>query len=285
MEVNRKDERQILGLSFERHVAWEGDPPSMAHTERQMITRDEAMRKAIKLLKLAEGTSFAQEAATAAAQAQAIIDKWNLENLEAAALGLEHEPEEPIQNWWSEPLTRKHRLVRWQGGLAMVLARHNACQVYYQSGTGNLVPIGRKSDVTALRYMFDYLVAEIDRLTALHCKGEGRTYANNFRLGIVEVVKTRLADMRKAEEREMKEQRRAAAKMLGGDVFHALVPINTAIEARKQQLQSVKDWTAANMGLGRAKRSYASYDHGAREHGRQVGATIDLNRRSAGYIS
>jgi hypothetical protein len=134
----------------------------------------------------------ANEAASAAAKANALIDQYRISVEQIGA------SEDPFTAD-SEPLYRADRAMAWRKLLAVKLSRHYGCFVWNNTNAGKvcLQVAGRKSDVAVLRYMFAYITAECERIGVQSCKGKGRTYAESYRMGFIDGVTAKLAESRK----------------------------------------------------------------------------------------
>lgn len=236
------------------------------------MTHEEATSKAIRLLKLTQSDN-PHEAALAAAKAQEIIDRYKLTGLSAESdiPGGAREPEEEIRRF-EDPLEvgEGKNLSRWRVTLASTLARANQSRIY-TSGTAIKI-VGRPSDAEAIRYLYQYLVNEVERLTRVHAKGNGKTWANNFRLGIVDEIGDRLAAQRKETIHKMKAEAVGTSTRQTG---MALVRIDNALAKMEKRGEDVQEWVDENMNL---RKTYARVrsDFGAREAGRQAGKSIQL---------
>lgn len=249
------------------------------------MTHEEAISKAIRLLKLAQSDN-PHEAALAAAKAQEIIDRYKLTGLSAESElpGGAKEPEEPIRNF-EDPLDyaksgEGKNLSRWKVSLASVLAKANQSRIYtsqvYDKAFATRTPVirivGRPSDVETVRYLYQYLVNEVERLTKVHAKGNGKTWANNFRYGVVDEIRDRLEAQRNETAQKMKKEIEAFG---APDAQVAIVRVNQGLIKLEKQGEDVQTWMDENLDL---KKTYARSrsDFGAREAGRQAGKSIQL---------
>lgn len=155
---------------------------------------ERVIEKIQKLLALAQSDNV-NEAATAAAQAQRLMTKHQLEmaDLEAATPGAT----DPIAD---EAIEQDKSFIPWKASLAAGVARANGCATYnqhlYDAKRQVAVVtryVGPKSSLDTVAYMYRYLVREIDRLAAA-ARGPDvdRTWLRDFRLGAVAEVTTRL---------------------------------------------------------------------------------------------
>src|SRR4249920_984372 len=119
------------------------------------MTESAILDKVRKLLRLAGNNSNPEEAATAAAHAQRLLDAHNLS---AAMLELESEaspndpprPEEPIENYDDAPLGKTSDAAHVR--LATVISRANGCRLFMrtygrgQRDKGRTFLVGRATD-------------------------------------------------------------------------------------------------------------------------------------------
>lgn len=242
------------------------------------MNRDEAMRKVASLLKLANSNN-ANEAALAAQRAQEIMDKFHLDS---AMLdidgGAKVEPDEPIVNFGSKgaPLYEANKRSTWRWRLAQEIALANGCRIYLTGGSIQIV--GRPSDADTVRYLFAYLMKEVDRLADRESRGCGRTWANNFRLGVVDTIGEKMKEAAQHVREAARQEARAANNP------NALVRVNTAIERVAAKSIAVDKWIKENMKLRSGRGTSSTYDGAARAAGRAAGREINVGSRSAGAL-
>lgn len=244
-----------------------------------METDSKILDRIKKLLALAHNNTNANEAASAAAQAQALMSRHAIDSmmLETAADG----PEEPIETetLWVEGNKRS----TWRGRLAVTLCRVNQCKAYItevrtarsqSKPQAELRVIGKASDAQTVRYVFTYLVREIERLCdeEIELRGSmGKTWCNNFKLGAVDTINMRLIEADAKARAEMK-------KEAGVGTGTALVLVNTAIAKVDATREVVQLYGKQKLHLSAAKVSEGRYDASARAVGRKAGERVDLNR-------
>lgn len=224
--------------------------------------------KVRKLLRLAESPN-ANEAAAAAAKAQNLIDEHNLS---AALLSLDEgqsDDDEDIEDFNAKgaPLDSQPVLHRWRLSLASAVTRANGCRVYITGGS--IAIVGRPSDAETSRYLFAYLAHEVERLCEKDGRGCGRTWRNNYRLGVVDTISQKLH----AEHKKFVEEKR---KLAGST--QALVRVNQAIAKVEKRGEDVSAWMKKNLRLYAGSGSSSRYDGSAREAGRRAGRSIVINR-------
>jgi hypothetical protein len=240
-----------------------------------------------KLLRLAESANV-NEAATAAGAAQRLMEAHQidqamvaLEDDDAPVGSVENEPVRQFDD--DEALHVWARLASWKLQLAWTVASENGCRTFqshvYSHKQGRYLRtigiVGRPSHVATVRYLFAYLMAEIDRLCRKSGRGKGRTWANSFRLGAVHEVRKRLAQARRKARQE------ARAKLEGDTV--ALVRLDHALARIDEFRNTVDAWMKENMNLHAASASRHQTDHDAWHEGREAGRGIDLDG-SAGSV-
>lgn len=239
------------------------------------MTYTEAIEKAVKLLRLSK-SSNPNEAALAMSKAQEIMERFKID---AASLELDKPTQnagEPIKNFRNDPLDTSGGT--WRVRLASKLARHNQCKLYTSGGLPCLV--GRPSDVQTVRYFYGWLTKEIDSLTRKECAGNGRTYANNFRLGVVETVAEKLRAQQTETHARMRQEAEQEQANHNG---MALMRLNMSIARIEQRAKDVEVWTKANMNLRSGSSRRRRFDSTARKHGRQAGQSIRI-QPSAGNL-
>lgn len=250
------------------------------------MTREDAVRQARSLLRLAARGGTPEEAA-AAARAQAVIDRWDL--TEAAIGGAQEteRAEEPMRSFGTEPegwIGVAPQRSRWHSRLASKIARQNGCYVYRDrraSSGWSIEIVGRPSDVDTVRYLYAWLSGEVERLVNGRGKGMGESWRQEFAAGAVETIAERLA-----------EQRRETAREVAGDLSHlgplfaeagrgaALVRIETALaqyDVRAREADALAHRLVPGL---RSTCSTYTPNHTAREAGRQAGRSVALGRAS-----
>lgn len=236
------------------------------------MTYEEAIAKAGKLLRLAT-SSNPNEAALAAARAQEIIDRYKLGNVTLNYEEQHQAPDEPIKDFADDPLNAGNGIVqRWAWSLFLAIAKGNQCKGYAAVNRGGIAIVGRPSDVATVRYFYNYLKREVDRLTAQNSVGYGRSWCNNFRLGVVDTIRVKLQEQYKATVAAVKQE----ATLAIGDATLALVRVNNAIAIMEKREQEVEDWVETNLKLTSGSRSRSSYDPTARARGREAGQSIRI---------
>jgi len=238
------------------------------------MTQDTVLDKVRKLLRLAGNNPNPEEAASAAATAQRLIDAHNLS---ATVLELESGPrrpeaDEPVQDFGTGDARLGESRDRGHEALASVLARANGCRLYYGwsgiRGRRRLALVGRASDAEAVRYLYAWVAGEMDRLTEVQGHGMGRVWRTNFRLGIVDTISRKL--------RESREAMAAEAKQAAEHNPHALMVVSQALATLQARGDTVQKWMDTHLKLRAGRATSRQYDGSAREAGRKAGESISL---------
>lgn len=147
----------------------------------------------IRQLRELSKSSNINEAANAAAAADRLIAKFRISEAELAySHNNESSPEED-----SFVLYETSRLINWKLYLAQVLSKHYGCAIYnsciigskpYERKISRFKLVGLQSDMEITRYMFAWLVSEIERLCKLNCYGRGHVYCASYCDGAVKGI-------------------------------------------------------------------------------------------------
>ena len=221
------------------------------------------------LNKTTENGCSVEESATAAKLAQKLLTEYKLSTSDLSV------DAESVHNN-AKPLVVSQRLTHWKSWIANALCQTNGCKAYTnrnktievnKKGRAHWVSkcelriIGRDSDIEIVRYFFEYLTNEIERL----CKqamaeghGTGKTWANNFKSGATNAVTTRL----KEGYQEVRNE-------------HSNSTAIVKLDARDVEVQK---WVSENLKLSKGYRSYASADYDAFYQGQRAGKSISLNK-------
>lgn len=240
------------------------------------MTYQEALEKARKLLSLATSDN-PHESAQAAMRAQEIMSRFSIDQ---AALdtssGSAVEQDEGIEDFTEgdplDPNDGKNNFPRWRWFIAHALDATNQTKCYQHRGTLGI--IGRPSDVATVRYMYAWLIKEVERLTEAKCRGNGRTYTNNFRIGVAQTVARKIEEAHKATIATM---RREAERETTST---ALVRVNVGIAKLEQRAKAVEDWADDNLNLRSTGRSKTNFNREAREAGKRAGESINLGAKA-----
>jgi hypothetical protein len=242
------------------------------------MTDDKILDRVRKLLELANNNLNVNEAANAAAAAQELMTRHAIG--EAMLAPVADTVDEQIEADLLYAQGKKH--ATWRGILAVVMAEVNQCKVFVQGG--DLRIIGRPSDAATVRYLFSYVIREIERL----CKEEagwrgnpGRVWCNNFKLGAVESVNKRLRESAAQARAAMRREASANDTMGTGS---AIVLVNNALAKLDKRTEDVRAFAQAKFKLRSRGTAHFRNDDSGREAGRRAGAHIELNPARGGAL-
>ncbi len=217
------------------------------------MTDEKIISKIRTLLKLSKATAHKdedaeaalREAANAAAMAQRLMEKHNIQ---AATIAVEDDDATDrfkIQEHGETPLASGKRLAMWKVRLAQSLAGVNGCEVYFNeddAGARDICLVGATADAENVGKLFVYLAAQIDRLAAVYGKPKGRkkarkrdrTALQSFREGAVDTVHWRLLDAQEAA--------RAAARKEANKNCTALATFDKAIAVLDRRAEEAREY-------------------------------------------
>jgi hypothetical protein len=206
------------------------------------------------------------EAEAAAQKAQQLLTQYRLQEADLPNPGQEvegiHEDEIPLH-------VAPHRAV-WISKLVSSLCDLNGCRYYYTTSTSipnmllggrvqeiGYILVGTASDRAIVRELFKHFVLLIEQAKEAANQGYGRTWTNNFRLGMVTALSKR---------------------MKAGHHVAVAAATSTAIVRLDERQERVKSWTEENLDLGKGSQLNKSYaqDRTAWQQGYSVGSSIPL---------
>ncbi len=212
------------------------------------------LAKVRKLRALAANAGTLAEAEAAAAQAEAIIARYRLEE---AQIELDSSTPSEKVDIAGEPLYEAagHNSELWRGQLAGIIGKHYGCLIYKSLATGHaaIQIIGRPSDVQIVRYMFAWISVEIERLSQYE---KGRTARNSFRQGAVVGFATTLKAAQKAATGA---HQGSAAMVLADRYGEALVLAESVLKLKTSASRKIR------------------VNGGAYERGQRAGARLNLD--------
>ena len=212
-----------------------------------------------KLLALSTSSNV-HEAASAAAAAQALIARHQLEDLLAADVDAD-DPSDPITDGREAPLEVATRPRRFRAVLASGVAELNG-GVAWSLDVDDAVALcfcGRASDRQIVAALFGWLAVRIEWLsaTAAGSRSRSRSWHEAFRVGAAETIVARLAE---------------GGGPAGDDVERAAL---VQVEPRRAARAAAVDrFVQANLRFGTGKGF--SVDARGFEHGRVAGRSLPL---------
>ncbi len=208
-----------------------------------------------RLLALATSPNV-HEAASAAAAAQALIERHRLEAWLAAE---RTDATDPVTDGREAPLESARRPRRWKVTLAVGLAEANGCRAYTaRAGEETLLLLaGHAADRQAVADIWEWLVTRLEWLSASHGASRSRPWHEAFRIGAAEVIVARLGATRGEVEATLEPA--------------ALVRVEPVRAARAAAVDAFAE-RHLRLGPGRALR----VDARGLARGREAGATVLL---------
>jgi len=215
-----------------------------------------------KLLSLSQ-SSNENEAAQAAAMAAELMLKHEIEEAQVVGAG---EAPDVIEEVEQESVAVSKQIVHWKGLILAGLAESMGCRMYYGNTykTGKrqrtYMVAGQESKRQTIKYMYAYLVEEVERLANFAYREEilenkkskvpkddwpsARAWKNAFRLGAASTINNRLCEQRRKTHKE--------ADKAGQS--QALVVVEKAAEAvevfMKREVPNLKKGSAASFSSG-----------------------------------
>lgn len=184
------------------------------------MSNQKVIEKVKKLLSLHNNNTSLNEATNAYNVAQKLLAEHRLSMADVQNASTEEE----IKEWGGEPLYSGRRRINWKSKLATAVCRNNGCDAIFYGG--DIRVVGRKSDFEIVKWLYDSISNQIESLAKTQCKGMGKGYSNDFKLGAVSRVSERLEDAQ-AETRQ---------KYSG---TQALVLVNSKDEAVKDYVHEI----------------------------------------------
>lgn len=233
---------------------------------------NKVLKKIEKLLALAESSNI-NEAASAAAMAQELMDRYNLSTADLSNGKEDDDPSKAVDDF--ELMDTGARWNRYKEALAMMLAEHNHCVLYINTTHKRannkrgwkkarvLRLVGTQSDAQACTYMFYHLKGEITRLAKQVGGGLGPRWLMDFRLGAIATIRKRLKEMRE-------------------DLIRDMQVSSTALVKFDERMANADAWAEENLGLEPSKsRNVPKRDWSAFDLGQAAGATINLDAKGS----
>jgi hypothetical protein len=157
----------------------------------------------INQLRALSRSSNINEATAAALAADKLIAKYRISEAE---LQLSNNLTDFPVKCDPDTLYESGRVIPWKRDLAASLANHYGCFIFNDvthSNSGRKISryrlVGIETDIAIVRYMFAWLVTEIERLSRSHCVSKGSVYANSYCQGVVFGIKTQLDKLKKEQ--------------------------------------------------------------------------------------
>lgn len=153
------------------------------------------LEKVRRLLMLSQ-SSNPHEAAAAAAKAQELLTRYNLE--------IPGVPEAQREDYGREMYDIGNNAA-WRASLLHVVAKHHYCQAV-SHGAGKVGIVGQRHNIEIATYLYEYLAREIDRLADVGWRdytgwaASSRVWKNDFRTGAVVAINQALDQQERTQE-------------------------------------------------------------------------------------
>lgn len=236
--------------------------------------KEKLHRRINKLLRLAGNNPSIEEATLAATHAQRLMDEHNLTEAMLELEGNQTEPDEEIINFAKHGAPLDTDLARgksYKYVLTSILSKLHGVLIYRDQGQLHIV--GRPTDVETVRYIFSYLVNQIEALVAKHGRGMGATWRNNYCTGAANGVGQRLKEAHNAWHKEQ--------RVRASDSAQALVRLDQALARVERKHQEARDFAYSTLKLRTETTGKAKWSPGARALGAQHGREISLGGKAA----
>lgn len=223
-----------------------------------------------KLKRLSVDNPNKEEAALAAARMQELATKYKIE--QAEIIDAEKEKLEIDQHeFYTES---GPRFSRWKLAIAYRLAQINGCAAIRDQGVkykwsdkvrpAKVIIVGTEEAVQIVKYMFAYIVREIERLSQIALKkyneelGQfgkgGKSYANAFKVGAADAVVSRLNKQR----------------------WDIVKHNENALAVIDKEYNESSEWMKRNFAIKKAPCTTRATSHEGYSDGRDAGSKIGL---------
>ncbi len=240
-----------------------------------MMTREQAIEKVKKLLSLATSNN-PHEAALAARRAQEILIRYEL-----TASMLDVDDESAVTSTAVDGVGLDTcdgpRVSTWRSYLSATVANANGCRTFVRlewhypsvTQTATIHIVGRPQDADKVRYLYVWVAREINRLLKKYGHRKGKTWRNNFRIGVIDAVKKKLNNTQRRVVEKMRQKHQ--------DNPLALIKLDHAVARLDQRLSDADAYIAEHLDLTEKKPPKSASDPLARALGRHLGKQIDLS--------
>jgi len=213
------------------------------------------LAKVKSLLAKAESTESVEEAASCARLAQGLLFKHRLDMADLA------EHDDPIEDQ-VVPLEPRPFIDTWRFRLFGRIARMNGCRGYAKTYIKGILyhMVGKRSDLSLAQYVLVYLIFQIEALCRSHAQGKGRTWANNFRLGAVDAITSKMKEAVQSAKKEAKK-----------------TPVGTTALVKLDRREvEVGEWVESNLKLCTHKDPDFEEDEDAWMEGYLAGGSMEV---------
>ena len=219
-----------------------------------MTDRDSILAKVKRMLNLADGASNEHEAAQAAAMAHKFLEKHNLCISDVSEISLD------ATEILEDTVFETGRLSNWRRSLLSATAACFNCRTLITSWHRHraMKLVGTKADMAVAKATYLYLEETVERLAKANVSGEGRTYINSYKLGLVQAISQSLRIKSEENREEVKREATSAG---------------TELAVVKDA--NLKEYMSRFTGVYKSSQSWV--DRGAYSRGQVDGRRVGLN--------
>lgn len=274
----------------------------MSDDKQRIIER---VRKLLALASEKKNDSI-EEAASAAAKAQELMEKYSIEE---AMLGDGSKPDPDITKRviWQGGGEQSGKIATWLIQLASGICEVNRCRMWHRSmrqgRPGCITACGTADNIDRVQMMLNWLVSEVDRLYIEERPGfldrsQGKRWGNAFRLGASSTIIKRLHEAMKKARDEMQnntgamtpeDANRYRLAIEQGDIETVLkmdsmrkrylpAMVQTAIAKLDSEMDRVNLWVSKNQKLRTQKRNFKGTYEAGYKTGQKAGERARLSQ-------
>lgn len=247
---------------------------------------NKVLQKIKDLLELSKNNPSVEEAATAANLANELMLKYKITQFMVQSASGEKSSQDEIldlngTNGFLDKVGKYRSL--WKSNLAHYVAQINSCKAYsslYRGDDGKqqqafLGIIGTEEDINVVKYLYFYLVAEIEYLCIQANKlKNGKSWTNNFKAGAASAVIERLQKKHNESKKKIEDELKKACKTNGVEIVH----VSNALMRLDEKLKSIEEFSK-NKGFFQPKSHKVSYDESAYAQGFKAGKSINIENK------
>lgn len=141
----------------------------------------------------------------------------------------------------------------WAKILTSAVARANGCRTLVITGTGAIWVIGTERNREATVQVFTLVIAQLNALADLRCRGKGRAYKYDYCAGMTVSITERLLEGVKRAEQKASER---ALVCLNAEQQRVDEYMNTHYRTKKTVLREASDEHAYNLGRADGRGVY-----------------------------
>jgi hypothetical protein len=194
-----------------------------------MAVKEKILEKLLKLRNLATKNNSPEEAANAASKFQDLLFQHNL-------------TENDVQDIDNAPIYEKEyydlkvKTAKWRVALISTIAKNNFCKIVL-TGTSRVIIVGQGDNREVVKYLYEYLATELNRLCKLGVKEakkentflDGNLWNKSFYIGAVFTISDRLDAQKTSSVNKANEENTGTGTALALKIDNALRDAITAL--------------------------------------------------------